>query len=75
MEFTEQDIEHLANEHYKLAAVAQELNGYDVKAMQKQIATVNKTRYLHDGLVEYASKLAATLPPKLQVCYFTNRWQ
>ncbi len=29
MEFMEQDIENLANEHYNLAAVAQELNGYD----------------------------------------------
>ncbi|MEO8568269.1 MAG: aminotransferase class III-fold pyridoxal phosphate-dependent enzyme [Ginsengibacter sp.] len=44
-----------------------------VKAMQKQIATLNtNTRYLHDNLVEYASKLTATLPAKLNVCYFTN---
>lgn len=44
-----------------------------VKAMQKQIATLNtNTRYLHDGLVEYAERLTATLPSKLKVCYFTN---
>jgi 4-aminobutyrate aminotransferase-like enzyme len=41
--------------------------------MQKQIATLNtNTRYLHDGLVEYAERLTATLPSKLKVCYFTN---
>lgn len=44
-----------------------------VKAMQKQIATLNtNTRYLHETIVEFAEKLTATLPPKLKVCYFTN---
>ncbi len=44
-----------------------------VKAMQKQIATLNtNTRYLNDNIVEYAKKLTATLPQKLSVCYFTN---
>lgn len=44
-----------------------------VKAMQKQIATLNtNTRYLNDHLVEYAKMLTATLPSKLSVCYFTN---
>lgn len=44
-----------------------------VKAMQKQIATLNtNTRYLHDNLVEFAQMLTATLPHELSVCYFTN---
>ena len=43
------------------------------RAMRKQIATLNtNTRYLHDGLVEYARRITATLPPQLSVCYFTN---
>lgn len=44
-----------------------------VKAMQKQIATLNtNTRYLNDNVIEYAKKLTATLPKELTVCYFTN---
>ncbi len=44
-----------------------------VKAMQKQIATLNtNTRYLNDNIVTYAKALTARLPAKLQVCYFTN---
>lgn len=44
-----------------------------VKAMQKQIATLNtNTRYLNDHLVDYAEMLTATLPSRLKVCYFTN---
>ena len=44
-----------------------------VKRAQKQIATLNtNTRYLHDNLVNFAARLTATLPPKLNVCYFTN---
>lgn len=44
-----------------------------VKAMQAQIATLNtNTRYLHDGIVDYARRLKATLPKELSVCYFTN---
>lgn len=44
-----------------------------VKAMQKQIATLNtNTRYLHDNLVEFAKMLTTTLPKELSVCYFTN---
>jgi 4-aminobutyrate aminotransferase-like enzyme len=44
-----------------------------VKAMQGQIARLNtNTRYLHDGLVDFARKLTATLPSALKVCYFTN---
>lgn len=44
-----------------------------VRAMQKQIATLNtNTRYLNDHLVEFAKALHRTLPSKLSVCYFTN---
>ncbi len=44
-----------------------------VKAMQKQIAVLNtNTRYLSDHIVNYAKRLTATLPPALNVCYFTN---
>lgn len=44
-----------------------------VKAMQKQVATLNtNTRYLNDNIVEYAKRLTATLPKELTVCYFTN---
>ncbi|MDI9310605.1 MAG: aminotransferase class III-fold pyridoxal phosphate-dependent enzyme [Limnohabitans sp.] len=44
-----------------------------VKAMQKQIATLNtNTRYLNDHLVDFAKELLKTLPSNLEVCYFTN---
>lgn len=44
-----------------------------VKAMQKQIATLNtNTRYLNDHLVDFAKELLKTLPTNLAVCYFTN---
>ncbi|TCC97780.1 aminotransferase class III-fold pyridoxal phosphate-dependent enzyme [Pedobacter hiemivivus] len=44
-----------------------------VKTMQKQLVKLNtNTRYLHDSLVTYAKMLTATLPPKLNVCYFCN---
>lgn len=44
-----------------------------VRAMQKQIATLNtNTRYLNDTLTDYAKALLATLPSRLSVCYFTN---
>ena len=44
-----------------------------VKAMQKQIATLNtNTRYLSGMIIDYAKALTATLPKKLRVCYFVN---
>jgi 4-aminobutyrate aminotransferase-like enzyme len=30
------------------------------------------TRYLHDGIVDYAERLCATLPEPLRVCFFVN---
>jgi len=42
-----------------------------VEAAQRQIAVLNtNTRYLHDHIVEYASRLAGTMPDPLEVCFF-----
>jgi 4-aminobutyrate aminotransferase-like enzyme/Ser/Thr protein kinase RdoA (MazF antagonist) len=44
-----------------------------VEAGRRQMALLNtNTRYLHERLVEYAERLAATLPDPLRVCYFVN---
>jgi 4-aminobutyrate aminotransferase-like enzyme/Ser/Thr protein kinase RdoA (MazF antagonist) len=44
-----------------------------VRAMQKQIATLNtNTRYLNDAMMAYAEALTTSLPAHLKVCYFTN---
>lgn len=44
-----------------------------VSAGQRQMAVLNtNTRYLHENIVLYAEELVATLPPGLEVCYFTN---
>jgi 4-aminobutyrate aminotransferase-like enzyme len=42
-----------------------------VDAAQRQIAALNtNTRYLHDHIVEYARRLAGTMPDPLEVCFF-----
>jgi len=42
-----------------------------VAAGQRQMAVLNtNTRYLHDNLTEYASRLTATMPESLSVCFF-----
>ena len=42
-----------------------------VGALARQAATLNThTRYLHDNVVRYAERLAATMPADLRVCYF-----
>jgi 4-aminobutyrate aminotransferase-like enzyme len=42
-----------------------------VGALSRQAATLNThTRYLHDNVVRYAERLAATFPADLSVCYF-----
>jgi 4-aminobutyrate aminotransferase-like enzyme len=42
-----------------------------VEAAARQMAELNtNTRYLHRGIVEYAARLVARLPPPLEVCYF-----
>lgn len=42
-----------------------------VEALARQAATLNThTRYLHEHVVDYAERLAATLPDPLSVCMF-----
>jgi 4-aminobutyrate aminotransferase-like enzyme/Ser/Thr protein kinase RdoA (MazF antagonist) len=44
-----------------------------VEAGQQQMAILNtNTRYLYDGLTEYAQRLCATLPDPLDTCFFVN---
>jgi len=44
-----------------------------VAAAQRQIASLNtNTRYLHEAVVDYAERLAATMPDPLNVCFFVN---
>jgi 4-aminobutyrate aminotransferase-like enzyme len=44
-----------------------------VRAAKRQMAVLNtNTRYLHDGIVDYAERLCATLPEPLRVCFFVN---
>jgi 4-aminobutyrate aminotransferase-like enzyme/Ser/Thr protein kinase RdoA (MazF antagonist) len=44
-----------------------------VQAAIDQMRVLNtNTRYLHDGMIRYAERLAATLPDPLSVCFFVN---
>jgi len=44
-----------------------------VAAIQDQAALLNtNTRYLHDGIVEYAERLTGLLPETLRTCFFVN---
>jgi len=44
-----------------------------VRAGQRQMGVLNtNTRYLHERVLEYAERLAATLPEPLSVCFFVN---
>lgn len=44
-----------------------------VAAGQRQMAILNtNTRYLYDGLMEYAARLCSTLPQELNTCFFVN---
>ncbi|KAA3621395.1 MAG: aminotransferase class III-fold pyridoxal phosphate-dependent enzyme, partial [Proteobacteria bacterium] len=44
-----------------------------VAAGQRQMGTLNtNTRYLHDNIVEFAKRLATTLPDPLSACFFVN---
>ena len=44
-----------------------------VNAASQQMSVLNtNTRYLHDGLEEYAERLTATLPDRLRVCVFVS---
>jgi len=44
-----------------------------VRAAHQQACALNtNTRYLHDNLVQYASKLCSTMPDPLNVCFLVN---
>ncbi|MGD2136538.1 MAG: aminotransferase class III-fold pyridoxal phosphate-dependent enzyme, partial [Gemmatimonadales bacterium] len=44
-----------------------------VRAARDQMTVLNtNTRYLHEHVVRYAERLAATLPDPLSVCFFVN---
>jgi 4-aminobutyrate aminotransferase-like enzyme/Ser/Thr protein kinase RdoA (MazF antagonist) len=44
-----------------------------VQAATRQMTVLNtNTRYLHDGLEDYAERLSATLPDPLRVCFFVS---
>lgn len=44
-----------------------------VRAIQSQVAVLaTHTRYLHGGILEYAERLTAMLPPHLDACVFVN---
>ena len=44
-----------------------------VEAGQQQMARLNtNTRYLYDGLTDYAQRLCDTLPKELDTCFFVN---
>jgi 4-aminobutyrate aminotransferase-like enzyme/Ser/Thr protein kinase RdoA (MazF antagonist) len=44
-----------------------------VAAGQRQMERLNtNTRYLHQSVIDYARRLAATLPDPLHVCFFVN---
>ena len=59
---TVNNVAHVGHEHPRV-----------VKAAQRQTSVLNtNTRYLHQNLVEYAEKLAATFPPELSVVHFVN---
>ncbi|MHB1863465.1 MAG: aminotransferase class III-fold pyridoxal phosphate-dependent enzyme [Gemmatimonadaceae bacterium] len=56
------NVPHVGHAHPRVVQAA-----YD----QMRVRNTN-TRYLNDVPVAYAERLAATLPPGLSVCYFTN---
>ena len=44
-----------------------------VEALHRQMRTLTtSTRYLHSSRLEYAERLAATMPATLEVCFFVN---
>jgi 4-aminobutyrate aminotransferase-like enzyme/Ser/Thr protein kinase RdoA (MazF antagonist) len=44
-----------------------------VRAVQEQLAVLNtNTRYLHDNVNRYATRLTRYMPEPLRVCYFVN---
>jgi 4-aminobutyrate aminotransferase-like enzyme/Ser/Thr protein kinase RdoA (MazF antagonist) len=56
------NVPHVGHSHPRVAAVVAD-----------QLRALNtNTRYLHDGLWQFAERLVATLPDPLRVCYFVN---
>ena len=56
------NVPHVGHCHPRIAAAA-----------ASQIAVLNtNTRYLHDGLADYAERLTATLPAPLDVCFLVS---
>jgi len=46
---------------------------YVIKKLIKQAQVLNtNTRYLHENIIKYTSKLLKTLPKPLEVCFFVN---
>jgi 4-aminobutyrate aminotransferase-like enzyme len=59
---TVNNVAHVGHEHPKV-----------VKAGQQQMAILNtNTRYLHEGILDFARELLATLPKELSVLHFVN---
>jgi len=56
------NVPHVGHSHPHVVAAA---------AAQNAVLNTN-TRYLHENIVRYAERLAATLPEPLQVCYFVS---
>lgn len=59
---TVNNVAHAGHEHPRI-----------VRAGQAQMAVLNtNTRYLHEGILDFAKELCATLPPELSVIHFVN---
>lgn len=56
------NVPHVGHSHPRVNAAA---------IRQMRVLNTN-TRYLHQTLVDYAERLAATMPEPLKVCYFVN---
>lgn len=56
------NVAHVGHAHPRVVAAA---------AAQQAVLNTN-TRYLHQNVVDYAQRLAATLPDPLSVCFFVN---
>jgi 4-aminobutyrate aminotransferase-like enzyme/Ser/Thr protein kinase RdoA (MazF antagonist) len=56
------NVAHVGHAHPRVVAAA---------AQQNALLNTN-TRYLHEAVVEYARRLAETLPDPLSVCFFVN---
>jgi 4-aminobutyrate aminotransferase-like enzyme len=56
------NVAHVGHEHPKV-----------VEAARRQMGVLNtNTRYLHEGVLAYAERLAALFPAPLEVCFFVN---